>query len=61
MKPVARINCQVGETFYEKGDEIEVRNKETLIKLNEMGFIEPLTPKQIQDFGKITRKIKEEE
>ena len=61
MKPKAKIDCNVGGIFYEKGDEIEVKDKETLIRLNEKGFIEPLTPKQIQDFGKITRKIKEEE
>jgi len=52
MKPIARIDCQVNGIFYSKGDEIKIENKEQLIKLNEKGFIEPLTPKQIQDYFK---------
>lgn len=52
MKPIAKINCQFNGVFYDKGDEIEVKTKEQLIKLNEKGFIEPLTPKQIQDYFK---------
>lgn len=52
MKPIAKINCQFNGTFYDKGDEIEVKTKEQLIELNEKGFIEPLTPKQIQDYFK---------
>lgn len=61
MKPKAIMNCQVGGIFYEKGDEIEVKDKDTLIKLNELGFIEPLTPKQIQDFGKTPKLFKKED
>jgi len=60
MKPIAKLACNIGGIFYDKGDEIEVKDKNTLIKLNEMGFIEPLTPKQIQDFGK-TKLIKKED
>lgn len=41
---------------YEKGDQVEVKTKEDLIKLNEKGFIEPLTLKQIQNFGKAESK-----
>lgn len=52
MKPIAKIDCQINGIFYSKGDEIKVENKEQLVKLNEKGFIEPLTPKQIQDFFK---------
>lgn len=52
MKPIAKINCQYNGTFYDKGDEIEVQTKEELIELNEKGFIEPLTPKQIQNYFK---------
>lgn len=61
MKPRARIDCHIGGKFYEKGDEIEVKDKEMLIKLNERGFIEPLTPKQIQDFGKTPKLINKED
>lgn len=52
MKPIAKINCEINGVFYDKGDEIEVKTKEQLTKLNERGFIEPLTPKQIQDYFK---------
>lgn len=50
MKPIAKINCQLNGIFYDKGDEIEVNNIEQLRKLNEKGFIEPLTQKQIQEY-----------
>ena len=50
MKPIAKINCQLNGIFYDKGDEIEVSNIEQLKKLNEKGFIEPLTQKQIQEY-----------
>lgn len=60
MKPIAKKDCNVGGIFYEKGDEIEVKDKNVLIRLNELGFIEPLTPKQIQEFGK-QRIIKKED
>lgn len=52
MKPIASKNCQVNGIFYEKGEEIKVDNKEQLSKLNELGFIEPLSAKEIQDYFK---------
>ena len=58
MKPIAKIDCQINGVFYSKGEEIQVDNQEQLNKLNEMGFIEPLTPKEIQDYFK--NNIKEE-
>jgi len=62
MKPIAKISCQLNGIFYDKGDEIEVENIEQLNKLNERGFIEPLTQKQIQDyFKKPIYKFKKEE
>lgn len=63
MKIVAKLDININGIFYEKGDEIEVISKEQLIKLNEKGYIEPLTPKQIQNWGKepILRKLKKEE
>lgn len=54
MKPIAKIDCQINGIFYTKGDEIKVNNKEQLLKLNERGFIEPLTPKEIQDYFRKT-------
>ena len=66
MKPIkAKVLCSYKGTWYEAGDEIKVETKEDLVKLNEKGFIEPLTFKDIQNFGKegIPKKIfrKEEE
>ena len=53
MKPIkAKILCSYKGTWYEAGDEIKVETKEDLVKLNEKGFIEPITFKDIQNFGK---------
>ena len=66
MKPIkAKVLCSYKGTWYEAGDEIKVETKEDLVKLNEKGFIEPLTFKDIQNFGKeepkkIFRKEEEE-
>ena len=54
MKPIAKRDCKLNDTYYSKGEEIQVDNIEQLRKLNEAGFIEPLTPKQIQDYFKKT-------
>ena len=65
MKPIkAKVLCSYKGTWYEAGDEIKVETKEDLVKLNEKGFIEPLTFKDIQNFDKEEPKkifIKEEE
>ena len=53
MKPIkARILFSHKGIWYEKGDEVKVETKEELVKLNEKGFIEPLTFKEIENFGK---------
>lgn len=53
MKPIkAKKDLFYKETFYAVGDIIKIQTKEDLIKLNEKGFIEPLTLKEIQEFGK---------
>lgn len=52
MKPIkAKKDFFLNEIFYGKGDEVKVETKEDLVKLNEKGFIEPLTIKDIQNFG----------
>ena len=66
MKPIkAKVLFSHKGIWYETGDEVKVETKEELVKLNEKGFIEPLTIKDIQNFGKeeIPKKIfrKEEE
>lgn len=53
MKPIkAKVLCSYKGTWYEAGDEIKVETKEDLVNLNEKGFIEPLTFKDIQNFEK---------
>jgi hypothetical protein len=65
MKPITKIDCKIDGVYYAKGEEIEVQDKQRLIELNERGFIEPMTMKEIQDyFKKPTKKTynkKEEE
>ena len=64
MQPIAKKNFELFGTFYDKGDEVNITDKEMLTKLVERGFVEPLTPKQIQDFGKkpeIKKLVKEED
>ena len=52
MRIIAKQNININGIFYNKGDEVKVDSKEQLIKLNEIGFIEPLTMKEIQNFNK---------
>lgn len=52
MKAIAKKDCKVDDMYYSKGEEIKVNSTEQLIKLNELGFIEPMTMKQIQDYFK---------
>lgn len=53
MKPIkAKILFSYKGIWYDAGDEIKVDNKQDLVRLNEKGFIEPLTFKDIQNFGK---------
>ena len=57
----AKENFKLGGVFYEKGDEVKVENKEQLIKLNELGYIYPLSAKDIQNFGKEPKENKKNE
>ena len=62
MKPIAKMDCKINNTYYSKGEEIKVDNIEQLKKLNERGFVEPLSQKEIQDyFKKPTYKFNKEE
>ena len=60
MKLIAKVDFNANGVFYEKGDEIIVSDKRQAIKLNELGFIEPLTAKQLQEFDKKEKKDKED-
>ncbi len=53
MKPIkAKVLFSYKGIWYEAGDEVKVETREDLVKLNEKGFIELLTFKDIQNFGK---------
>ena len=57
MKPIkARVLCSYNGIWYDKGDEIKVETKEDLVRLNEKGFIEPLTLKEINEIEKFINK-----
>lgn len=56
MKIIAKKDFTINGDFYEKGDEVNVKSIEQLVRINEKGYIEPLTPKQIQNFGKEPKK-----
>ena len=47
MKIIAKIDCIINDEYYEKGSEIPVSKFEDALKLNEQGFIEPLTYKDL--------------
>jgi len=52
MEPIIKKDCQINGVFYEKGDKIKVDNKSQINRLMELGFIEPLTQKEIQNYFK---------
>ena len=53
MKTIKAIQSfSVNGIYYEKGDEVEVTNLKDLVVMNEKGFIEPLTAKDLQNFKK---------
>lgn len=60
MKLIAKVSFNANGVFYEKGDEVIVDNKNQAIKLNELGYIEPLTAKDLQNLEKKEEKNKEE-
>ncbi len=50
MKSVKVVKpFNVDGVVYTPGEEIQLETKEQMIKLNELGFIGPLTMKEIQD------------
>lgn len=57
MKVKAKIKCQVNGIFYDAGEDINVDTMEGINKLNELGFIEPLTAKEIQNLAKPKTKL----
>ena len=46
-KIIAKIDCVINGVYYEKGKEILNLNYEQIVKVNEMGYIEPLDYKDL--------------
>lgn len=60
-KVIAKIDFIANDTQYIKGDEIEGLNYDQIVKLNENGFIEPLTYRDLVLIKRELEKPKKEE
>ena len=62
MKPIkAKVNFTLNGRFYTAGNDVKVDRVEEAIKLNELGFIEPLTKNDIEEIrADINKKFEEE-
>lgn len=56
MKIIANKEFTLNGEYYSENDEVEVKNVDELITLNEKGFIKPLTRKEILQFRKQSMK-----
>ena len=61
MKIIAKIDFSANDKFYIKGDEITGLNYQQITKLNEKGFIEPLSYKDLVLVKRELEKPKKEE
>lgn len=59
MKIIAARDFSLKNKIYKKGKEVKITSKKELIKLNEMGFINPLTLKEINELFEEKNKMKE--
>lgn len=55
---IAKINFELNGVSYIKGDEIKIKDINIIRKLNEKGYIEPLT---YEDLVLLERELKKEE
>jgi hypothetical protein len=62
MKPIkAKVDFTLNGRFYTAGNDVRVDRVEEAIKLNELGFIEPLNKNDIEEIrANIERKKQEE-
>lgn len=56
MKIIAAIDFTLKGKLYKKGKEVKITSKKELIRLNERGFIEPLSFQDIQNYEKENKK-----
>ena len=59
IKVIAKIDFNLNGTQYITGDEIELKDINKIIKLNELGFIEPLSHKELVMLEREIKKEKE--
>ena len=59
-KIIAKVDFVLNNKRYIAGDEVEITDIEKIIKLNEKGFIEPLSYKDIVLLTRDNKKTKEE-
>jgi hypothetical protein len=60
MKAIAKVDFTMGGKKYIAGDEIDTKNIKVISMLNEKGFIEPLTYKDLVIFERELTKKKNE-
>jgi len=46
-KAIAKIDCVINNEYYTKGEEIKNLTYNQIVKVNEMGYIEPLNYKEL--------------
>lgn len=54
-KIIVKKDFTIGDEYFAIGDEVdlsEVKDYQTIVKLNEKGFIEPLTRKELKEIKK---------
>ena len=61
MKIIAKIDFSANNEYYIKGDEIKGLDYRQIVKLNELGFIEPLKYKDLVLIKRELDKPKKEE
>ncbi len=55
--PKAKIDFTLNGKFYSKGEEVEGNIKQ-IAKLNELGYIEPLTRKELEELKEPKKEVK---
>ena len=57
----AKIDFTYNKKFYSKDEEVnDIKDFDIIVKLNERGFIYPLTPKELYEIKEKYSKLKEE-
>jgi hypothetical protein len=60
IKVIAKIDFEANGIKYIKGDELDIKDINSIIKLNERGFIEPLSYRDLVIIERELNKKKEE-